>query len=280
MQPNPVNGGVRSATEVMDGINRSAWRAPGTVQWFAELEGWTDPGERAAIEYVAREARDQPILDLGVGGGRTVPLMLQLSRDYTGLDYTPELVLACRNKYPDVCIESGDARDLSEFVDHSFALVMFSFNGIDAMNPEDRLKTLREVHRVLRPRGLFLFSTHNRNGPGHGEHLQLGIYATRNPFKLAPRILRALVMSPLTISNHLRYSRLNQPGERYSIMNAAAHHHSILIHYITVEEQCRQLVAAGFRGDPVIFGNLDGAPVAPDDPAHGQTWLHFVARKA
>ena len=78
------------ALRQMDLINRRAWSHSSTVRSFRQREGWTDPGERAALESVRPDATDQPILDLGVGAGRTIPLVLPISRDYVGLDYTAE----------------------------------------------------------------------------------------------------------------------------------------------------------------------------------------------
>src|ERR1019366_4837129 len=83
------------ALRQMDLINRRAWSDRATVQSFRHREGWTDPGESAAVEHVRADAANQPILDLGVGAGRTVPLLLSISRNYVGLDYTPELVDVC-----------------------------------------------------------------------------------------------------------------------------------------------------------------------------------------
>ena len=91
---------MNDAPQLMDEINRATWRTKATVQTFARLEGWTDPGERAAIERVAGEVRDQPILDFGVGGGGTVPLLRRLSANYTAVDYTPQLVVACQENIP------------------------------------------------------------------------------------------------------------------------------------------------------------------------------------
>lgn len=270
---------MQSAADQMDRINREAWRAPGSVAWFAGLEGWTDAGERVATERIAAEFAGQPILDIGVGAGRTTPLLRAISEDYTAIDYTAELVEACRHKYPDIRVALGDARDLSRFADGSFALVVFSFNGIDAVNPEDRMQVLREAARVLRPGGVFLFSAHNQAGPGHGERLNLGIFFSRNPFKLAWRTLRALLKAPRTISNYRHYSRLNQQGDGFSIMNAAAHNHGIVIHYITIEKQCEQLAEAGFAPDPEIYGECDGARLHPGGDVSRYTWFHFIARK-
>ncbi|HXE21076.1 MAG TPA: class I SAM-dependent methyltransferase [Rhodoferax sp.] len=270
---------MESAEDLMDQINREAWRARDSIQWYRKLEGWTDPGEQVAMQRVAAWVKDQPILDLGVGAGRTVPLLREISQDYTAIDYTPELVDACRAKYPDARVFAGDARDLSRFADASFALVVFSFNGIDAVSPKDRMKVLRQVHRVLRPGGIFLFSAHNQCGPGHGERLKLGFDFTRNPLKLVRGFLRMLKNAPRTIANYRRYSHLNRRADGYSIMNAAAHHHGIVIHYVTIAKQCEQLVAARFRADPEIYAELDGRRIGPDEDTGRYRWFHFIARK-
>jgi SAM-dependent methyltransferase len=270
---------VSEASRQMDEINRRAWSDRSTVNSFRDREGWTDPGERAALESVRADATHQPILDLGVGAGRTVPLLLDISRDYVGLDYTPELVDACRLKHPGVQILSGDARDLSRFADGSFQLVVFSFNGIDAVNPADRIRILREARRVLRPNGALLFSSHNRNGPGYGEKLSYGVYKTRNPVKLAQRVLVALLHSGRTIRNYKRYSKLRYDGDGYSIRNASAHDHGILIHYISLESQLAQLEAIGFQPSPLVFANSDGRRLSPGDDTGDAWWFHLVVRR-
>jgi ubiquinone/menaquinone biosynthesis C-methylase UbiE len=263
----------------MDLINRRAWSDRSTVRSFRDREGWSDPGERAAFECVRADAANQPILDLGVGAGRTVPLLLGISNDYVGLDYTPELVQACRQKHPDVRIIQGDARDLSQFADASLQLVVFSFNGIDAVNAHDRHSILREVRRVLRVGGAFLFSSHNRNGPGHGEGLSYGVHKTRNPAKLAHRLMVALLHATRTVRNYERYSKLSYDGDGYSIRNASAHDHGIVIHYISLQDQLSQLEQVGFRPDPLIFANSDGRPLLPGDSTNDAWWFHLVVRK-
>jgi ubiquinone/menaquinone biosynthesis C-methylase UbiE len=267
------------ASRQMDQINRRAWSDRSTVRSFRDREGWTDEGERVAFECVRVDAANQPILDLGVGAGRTVPLLRSISNDYVGLDYTPELVQACREKHPGARIVQGDARDLSQFADASFQLVVFSFNGIDAVNADDRASILREVRRVLRVGGAFLFSSHNRNGPGHSEGLSYGVYKTRNPVRLAHRLTVAVIHAARTIRNYERYSKLNYDGDGYSIRNASAHDHGIVIHYISLLDQLSQLARVGFRPGPLVFANSDGRQLLSGDSTGDVWWFHLVVRK-
>jgi SAM-dependent methyltransferase len=263
----------------MDRINRKAWRSPATIDQYAHSEGWTDPGERAALERIALEASGEPILDIGVGGGRTVPLLRAISQNYVAIDYTEELVAACRARFPGVDVMHGDARDLSRFKSGSFKLVVFSFNGIDSINHEDRVHVLDEVYRVLRKGGVFLFSVHNKDGPGYDEPLSFGFYPTRNPFKLGARFLRSLRYAAVAAYNHRRYSRLNLEANDYAIMNASAHSHGILVHYTSLENELREIETAGFLPGTEVYENVKGTRVREGDDTHGVWWFHFLARK-
>ncbi len=263
----------------LDSINRQAWKSRDAQSQFATLSGWTDAGEREATAWVAEEARGKPILDMGVGGGRTTAVLREISRDYVGIDYTPEMVALCRRNHPDAHIEHGDARDLSAFADGSKFLVVFSFNGIDAVDYDGRMKILREVYRVLEPGGLFIVSAHNRDGPGHSESLGLGmLHLTAHPLKLGWRILKFARFASSSFLNHRRYRQLNREFDGYSIKNAAAHNFGIVIVYTTFEEQRRQLASVGFNTE-IVFDNYEGRPVDDATDKKGIFWFHFVARK-
>jgi len=71
------------------------------------------------------------------------------------------MVDAAKDRYPDREFRQVDARDLSAFADESFDFVLFSYNGLDCVGHADRLQVLAEVHRVVRPGGVFMFSSHN-----------------------------------------------------------------------------------------------------------------------
>jgi ubiquinone/menaquinone biosynthesis C-methylase UbiE len=259
-----------------DDINRSAWSVDSTVREFGQSEGWTDPGESFAMYRVAPEMAGKPILDIGVGGGRTTPLLRNISADYVAIDFSPAMVELCRLRFPDAKIELGDARDLSAFGDDSFSLVVFSFCGIDAVDHGDRQKVLSEVHRVLKKGGVFLLSTHNKLGPGHGEKpWTVRTSDLKHPDRLVSRVLSA----PRNLANYRQYRPLQEDHGDWSMMNAMAHDFGIVIHYTTLSRQLAELVDHGFRPDPEIYESSTGRRVAVGEDTHEFWWFHLLARK-
>lgn len=104
------------------------------------------------------------IIDLGVGSGRTTVPLSALGYDVVGIEFCDDLVEYANEKYPDVSIVQGDARQL-DFPGESFDGALFSLNGIDYMYPvAERLQVMREVLRVVRPGGIFIVSSHNALG--------------------------------------------------------------------------------------------------------------------
>ena len=147
------------ASEEDQATNLSAFRAAETVAYYAGLNSLT-PAERLLFETHLKPGF--AILDLGVGGGRTTPYLSALASDYIGLDYSEEMIRACRVKYPTLRFEVGDAADLSPFANEFFDAVVFSFNGMDSLAPDaKRQQCIRECFRVLKPNGTFIFSRHN-----------------------------------------------------------------------------------------------------------------------
>ncbi|PLP97068.1 class I SAM-dependent methyltransferase [Cupriavidus pauculus] len=266
---------------LQDHINRKAWNSWGARHWFAEASEPTDPGETAALARIADEVRGAPLLDVGVGGGRTVPMLRALSQDYVAIDYTPDLVDICRRNHPGVAVHCMDARDLSAFADNTFGLVMFSFNGIDAVDAVGRAAVLAEFARVLRPGGLLMFSTHNIHGPSYRENLTRFLQLPKwspHPLRLAFNTARVVVNLPLATINYLRNSRLNREYDGYAVRVCAAHKFGIVIVYSDMAAQRQTLAQAGLQTE-AVFGNLDAHVLDEQEDVSQVYWFHFVARK-
>lgn len=116
-------------------------------------------------KYINKNFR---ILDLGCGAGRTT---INMYRDgftnIIGLDLSDKLI----NYANDYCLKNklnisfvvGDATKL-DYEDNTFDVVIFSFNGMQCIpKKSNRDAVLREVYRVLKPDGLYIFTAHNRD---------------------------------------------------------------------------------------------------------------------
>jgi len=245
------------------------------VERFASLEVWPeDAGEAVLVGRFAEEARDQPLLDVGIGGGRTVPLLLAISSDYTGIDYTQEMIDAARARFPGVRCEWGDARDLSRFADGSFAVVFFSANGIDAVDHDGRVRIMAETRRVLRPGGVYAFSTHNL------EHRNAG-RAPWDPRQRWPRdprrVLRRVARLPHAARAHLRNRGLVVRGDGWAMLNTPLYDFGLVIHYATLAETVRELTDAGFSADVEVY-DMHGNRLEPGASTASTKWFHLLAR--
>jgi len=272
-------------TTTMDDTNRPTWSA---VAGEYAIEGWGDPGEVAALAVVADLARGRPVLDLGVGGGRTTSLLRLVSSEYVGIDYTPELVELCRQRHPGVDVRLGDARDLVGIASGSQGLVVFSNNGIDAVDHEGRGQVLDEVHRVLGPDGVFCYSTLNKDGPLFGADPGNAPGTTWEVGSLLPRSADAEgrghaaegADDPGWVRALRNWRRLK--GQRrdegdWGLAPFAAHEFALVTHFVTLQGAEDELTRHGFGLEVVI--PCDRAE--PLGPGEGTTalYMHLVARR-
>jgi len=139
--------------------NLRTYRAPEVASHYAALNYLT-PCEQLLFRTYLRPGMS--VLDLGVGGGRTTPYLSRVASRYVGVDYSETMIHACRRKFPNLSFFLADAADLSALENASFDAVVFSYNGLDSVVPDQkRLRCLRECRRVLRADGVLVFSSHN-----------------------------------------------------------------------------------------------------------------------
>lgn len=234
------------------------------------------PPEAAIFSWIGREFAGKRILDLGVGAGRTTPYLLEISNDYTGIDFSPTMVEACRSRYPTVEFAVGDARDLSRFSAGSFDVVLFSHNGIDCIDHAGRLRVLAEVRRILAPDGVFVFSTLNRNAksprPWALHRLRRQLSLSADPFVLFTN----LKLYALGIYHYLKHRSEETHTEEYAITTTDIFNYDLFVYTISIDAQLAQLRRAGFPKAAVV-GYTDPHVLSPSEYASRvDGWLYYV----
>ncbi|MBU4227344.1 methyltransferase domain-containing protein [bacterium] len=108
------------------------------------------------------------ILDIGCGAGRTTIGLYKLGYHLIeGLDLSEAMIVQARriskNLNYNISFRVGDVACL-DYDDETFEVALFSFNGIMQIpRKENRIKVLKEIKRILKPEGYFLFTTHDRD---------------------------------------------------------------------------------------------------------------------
>jgi SAM-dependent methyltransferase len=255
-------------TSLLDRVNQSAYARPDVVKHYEDLDMLLEP-ERLLLERLTPTIKGKKILDIAIGGGRTTKYLLKISDDYTGIDYTPAFVEVARRKFPTANILCRDARDLSSFADETFDFVMFPFNSIDYVPHEDRLRALREIYRVLKRGGHFLFSTHNR------DHESFNKLPWQERLSLDPLFIKSCLYSLYHLPRHIKMRRHEVHTDEYAVINDNAHGYALLAYYISVPRQLEQLARVGFRAAEAY--DMEGKPVARDTRF---PWIHYLTTKS
>jgi SAM-dependent methyltransferase len=233
------------------------------------------PAERELMERLRDRLHEYEMLDLGVGTGRTGYTFGSLVRRYVGLDYSPQMLDRARALLGDrerVELLLGDARDLSA-VGGPFDLVLFSYNGIDAVGHEDRQRILAEVRRVLKPDGSFLFSAHSigalpltgRQAREASRSLPRQLYNFAKDLRFGWRVRRSNRALDLDAARRRGWTRVRDGAHRFDLE----------IYYVDPAEQLSQLRRAGFEVS-VVFDPA-GREMDPLQPRR-DPWLDYLCR--
>ena len=234
-------------------------------------------GEATLLRDYGPGLAGKSVLDIGVGAGRTAPLLLEFKpARYVGVDYASNMVEAVRQRFPEHDFRWADAREMTDFKDGEFDFVMFSWSGIDCVGHEDRLKILREIHRVLKPDGKFIFSSANaRSLPG--KPWSRDVIADME-LTLTPRsLIRGLLATLSRTRSYLAMRNRQIFTDDYVVILDAAHSYRLLRYAIAPDKQVTQLQSAGFGS--IVAVDKKGAYRDTDDATLDDSPTYYACER-
>jgi len=226
--------------------------------------GLTVP-EKYCLEMVPVASR-RSILDVGIGGGRTTKPLSEMFDRYIGIDYSPEMVQAAKLASPEADIRVMDARSVE--LEWLFDCVLFSFNGIDCIQYEDRWSVLQRIKSQLEPGGYYIYSTHNIH------HWRTKVWMSDFWVKelFAPRDHRCLRLVFNRMRKFWQQSMNANQGAAY--VNDPASGFALTIVYVDIEKECELLRRNGFIVRATVGNVKQARGYGADDG-----WVYIVAQK-
>lgn len=253
--------------------NQELYKASGIVRYYTQLKR-LQPAEKTIINLFRDRLSSMKMLDIGIGGGRTTQYFSPLVKEYTGIDYSAEMIAACRRRFTEsphsLSLEIGDARNMERFADNTFDFILFSFNGIDYVTHSDRLQILQEIQRVGKTDGYFCFSSHNLQGIARKfDYKQLSL----NPLTTYVNF----VMTALLKRFNASISRDRLETADYLTIRDEAHNFRLLTYYIQPKEQIKQL-ETNFNSIKVYSWESGKKLEKSDLSLNTDMWLYYLCR--
>ncbi len=254
--------------------NKTTYRQKAIVDYYSQENDLQLP-EQTIFKILENQLPKIIMLDIGIGGGRTTLHFANLVKEYYGVDYSEEMVNACKNRFskaPEhVSFQICDVRDMSMFKDNSFDLILFSFNGIDSISHADREKAFQEIQRIGKPGGYFCFSSHNLNCAK--KIFELRSLLDGPAHKIFKKTVK-WVMLNFIYNKHQEIKGLKQA--KYALLNDGVHLFRIKNYYIKPREQIRNL-QNGFDNIKVFSLNT-GKEITTNNELETiqDSWLYYL----
>jgi ubiquinone/menaquinone biosynthesis C-methylase UbiE len=253
--------------------NKETYTKSNIVRHYSQLQ-MLQPAEQTILDFFQDRLSTMKMLDIGIGGGRTTQHFSPLVHEYTGIDYSDEMIAACQQRFPEssqnISLQVVDARRMQQFSDNSFDFVLFSFNGIDYVSHSDRLQILKEIHRVGKVGGHFFFSSHNLQAMAREfickTHISLNFLKTY--VNLVMLALLRLFNASITRTQLMNASHL--------LIRDESHNFCLQTYYIRPAEQIKQL--ASHFGDITVYSWNSGQQISSRSALsmNVDMWLYYL----
>ena len=247
----------------IDSLNKIYYERPNVVQECLHNHLWLWPEEKMIFKRYETYISGKRVLDIGCGAGRITLALKALTQDYIGIDYSAEMIKACKEKFESTKFIHGDASDMTVFSDESFDFAFFTFNGIDCMSNEKRVKILIEVYRVLKCDGVFAFSSHNLDDTRHVTAYDMFDINILNNIR--------------NIRSYLKVRKHQVRAKTYAILSDPLAGYGHLTYFIRKSDQVMQLKHSGFSDIEILNCKCQFTEIEPIE--RDSKWFWYICKK-
>lgn len=220
--------------------NKTAYEGSGVVRHYG-LQNELQAPEKTILALLKDNLSTMKMLDIGVGAGRTTAYFGELVAEYTAVDYSENMIKACEQRFGTssdrMSFRVCDVRSMEMFSSNYFDFVLFSYNGIDSICHEDRLKAFREIRRVCKDGGLFLFSSHNLQSVDQLFAVQKSAFVRT--------LYGKLIRNPLLVLLNDSFEELHKRD--FALLRDGTHWFRLENYYIKPKVQIHQIEELGFK---------------------------------
>ena len=123
--------------------------------WDAEYKSHSSKWKKERIN-LPLILKNKKVLEVGVGNGKNIQSILkQKPSSLIATDTSNAALLACKKSHPNLKLVKDDIR-ASRFKDNEFDVVL-CYYILNNLLEKDRIKAVREIRRILSPKGIILF---------------------------------------------------------------------------------------------------------------------------
>ncbi len=252
----------------LDSVNKALYSSEDGVSSYVNT--LLQPPEVSIFVEYKDAYYGKKILDIGCGAGRTSHYFRNFTDQYIGVDYSKSMIDYCKRQYSDLEFKHCDVRELSCFDDGEFDFVMFSYNGLDYINHDERISALKEIRRILKQGGTFVFSAHNRRCDNIA--LEPALVFSLNPINLLKNIVNYYEQA----KNREALAPKEVINDHYAIYNDSGNNFGLLTYYIDKENQAKQLAGIGF--ELLEMFSLNGQPLSKNEDDKKSGWIYYVLK--
>jgi ubiquinone/menaquinone biosynthesis C-methylase UbiE len=159
------------------------------------------------------------VLDIGCGNGYGTNLYANTGAEVKGVDFSPKMIDVARATYDTLAFDVADVTNLSNEESNSYTAVITDRCLINLTNAGDFNRAIGEIHRVLKPKGIYFMVECWRDGHDGIDSLRKYVGLDPIPIRWNNRYLTECEVYQATKSVGLMHSVVEHFASLYTVVS-------------------------------------------------------------